>query len=72
MFVNSELYLGSYTPVGDIIVLALCIVMGILIKQTHIGKEKTSFSIIRSNFEIKLFFVIVIILSSQISLNILQ
>lgn len=46
MFVNSDLYLGSYTPVGDIIVLALCIVMGILIKQTHIGKEKTSFSII--------------------------
>ena len=46
MFANSDLDLGSYTPVGDIIVLALCIVMGILIKQTHIGKEKTSFSII--------------------------
>lgn len=46
MFANSDLDLGSYTPVGDIIVLALCIVMGILIKQTQIGKEKTSFRII--------------------------
>ena len=46
MFANTDLRLGNYTPVGDIIVLALCLVMGILIRQTHIGKEKTSFYII--------------------------
>ena len=46
MFANSDLALGSYTPVGDIIVLSLCIIMGILIKQTHIEKDKINFYII--------------------------
>ena len=36
MFVNTDLYLGTYMPVGDIIVLSLCIIMGILIKQTYV------------------------------------
>lgn len=46
MFANSDLTLGSYTPVGDIIVLSLCIIMGILIKQTHIGRDRYNFLII--------------------------
>ena len=46
MFVNTDLYLGTYMPVGDIIVLSLCIIMGILIKQTFVGKYKNGFFII--------------------------
>ncbi|MBR5684301.1 MAG: EAL domain-containing protein [Ruminococcus sp.] len=46
MFANTDLRLGTYMPVGDIIVLSLCLVMSILIRQTHIGKEKTGFHII--------------------------
>lgn len=46
MFVNTDLYLGTYMPVGDTIVLSLCIIMGILIKQTFVGKYKNGFFII--------------------------
>ena len=46
MFANSDLDIGSYTPVGDIIALSLCIIMAILVKQTYIRKEKGRFFII--------------------------
>ncbi|MBO4493688.1 MAG: EAL domain-containing protein [Ruminococcus sp.] len=46
MFAKSDLNIGSYTPVGDIIALSLCIIMAILVKQTYIRKEKSRFFII--------------------------
>ena len=46
MFAISNLNIGSYTPVGDIIALSLCIIMAILVKQTYIRKEKSRFFII--------------------------
>ena len=46
MFVNSDLSIGGYTPVGDIIALSLCIIMGILVNQTYIRKDKNRFMII--------------------------
>ena len=46
MFAKSDLNVGSYTPVGDIIALSLCIIMGILVKQTYLRKEKDRFFII--------------------------
>ena len=43
---ESLLNLIEYTPVGDIIVLALCIIMGILMRQTYISGSKTRYIII--------------------------
>ena len=46
MFTASDLNLGLYSPVGDITVMALCIIMGVFIKQSYIGSEKKKFRII--------------------------
>ena len=46
MFTPSDLNLGLYSPVGDITVMALCIIMGVFIKQSYIGSEKKKFRII--------------------------
>lgn len=46
MFTASDLNLGLYSPVGDITVMALCIIMGVFIKQAYIGSEKKRFRII--------------------------
>lgn len=46
MFTASDLNLGLYSPVGDITVMALCIIMGVFIKQSYIGSEKKRFRII--------------------------
>ena len=46
MFTASDLDLGLYSPVGDITVMALCIIMGVFIKQSYIGSDKKRFRII--------------------------
>ena len=46
MFTASDLNLGLYSPVGDITVMALCIIMAVFIKQSYIGSEKKRFRII--------------------------
>ena len=40
MFDTHSLNLSKYTPVGDITVMALCIIMGILVYQTYIHKNR--------------------------------
>ena len=46
MFTASDLNLGLYSPVGDIAVMALCIIMAVFIKLSYIGSEKKRFRII--------------------------
>lgn len=46
MFTASDLSLGLYSPIGDITVMALCIIMGVFIKQSYLGSEKKRYRII--------------------------
>ena len=46
MFTASDLNLGLYSPIGDITVMALCIIMAVFIKQSYIGSEKKRYRII--------------------------
>lgn len=39
MFESTQISLNGYTPVGDIIVIALCMIMTVLLWQTHINKN---------------------------------
>lgn len=39
MYESTQIDLNGYTPVGDIIVIALCMIMAVLLWQTHINKN---------------------------------
>ncbi|MDE6780062.1 MAG: EAL domain-containing protein [Ruminococcus sp.] len=46
MYESTQIDLNGYTPVGDIIVIALCMIMAVLLWQTHINKNTKFRSII--------------------------
>lgn len=49
MFDSSNLDLAQYTPVGDIAVMAMCIIMGILLKQSYISSSRQRFHLLTLN-----------------------
>ena len=49
MFESSNLDLAQYTPVGDIAVMAMCIIMGILLRQSYISSSRQRFHLLTLN-----------------------